>query len=253
MPALVTPSVAAAVGPGGVIPIAVGGGQVLLRAVSTGARFPTLDGDFAVADEGALSTALDAASPATGRPGEVWVSAPAGERARVAAALRRAPFTQLGVASRQAREQGLRHDPIARGSLDALAALGLVALGLALLGLLLVAVGDLRDERGELLDLEAQGSGPRALRLHVRLRAVALIVLGLVGRPGRGRAPDRARGRPRRGHGLGRGARAAAPARARLAAARRLALVDLVLGSLVVVAATAPAFRARAGRPGEAA
>jgi hypothetical protein len=31
------------------------------------------------------------------------------------------------------------------------------------------------------------------------------------------------------------------------------ALVYLVLGSLVVIAATAPAFRARAGRPGEAA
>ena len=72
---------------------------------------PTLDGDFAVADEGALSTALDAASPATGRPGEVWLSAPAGERARVAAALRRAPFTQLGVASRSAREQELRARP----------------------------------------------------------------------------------------------------------------------------------------------
>ena len=82
--------------------------------------------------------------------------------ARVAAALRRAPFAQLGVASREAREHELRHDPIARGSLDALAALGLVALALALLGLLLVAVGDLRDERGELLDLEAQGVGAGA-------------------------------------------------------------------------------------------
>jgi hypothetical protein len=224
-----------------------------VRAVATGARFPSLDGDFAVVDEGALSTALDAASPGTGRPGEVWLAAPAGERARVASALRRAPFAQLGVASRDARERAFRHDPIARGSLDALAALGLVALGLALLGLLLVAVGDLRDERGELLDLEAQGSGPRALRLHVRLRALALVVLGLVG-------------------GLAAAALLTAVAVELVAVTAsagvpvpplRLeldwpllvasALLYLVLGSLVVVAATAPAFRARAGRPGEAA
>jgi hypothetical protein len=166
--------------------------------------------------------------------------------------LRRPPFAALGVASREATARTLGRDPIARGSLAALAGLGAVALGLALLGLLLVAVGDLRDERGELLDLEAQGSGPRALRRHVRLRSLALVALGLVG-------------------GVAAAALLTAVAVDLVAVTAsagvpvpplRLGLdwpllagsaaLYLVLGALVVAAATAPAFRGRAGRPGEA-
>ena len=37
-----------------------------------------------------------------------------------------------------------------------------------------------RDERGELFDLEAQGATPAMLRQHLRLRALIVVVLGLV-------------------------------------------------------------------------
>jgi hypothetical protein len=45
-----------------------------------------------------------------------------------------------------------------------------------------VALGaDLRDERGELFDLEAQGARPSGLRQHVRLRSGGVLALGVVG------------------------------------------------------------------------
>jgi len=48
-------------------------------------------------------------------------------------------------------------------------------------GLLLVVVSDLRDERGELFDLEAQGATPQLLRRHLRLRTAFAAVFGLLG------------------------------------------------------------------------
>ena len=41
-------------------------------------------------------------------------------------------------------------------------------------------LGDLRDERGELFDLEAQGAAPSLLRRIVRLRALTVAAAGLV-------------------------------------------------------------------------
>ena len=55
----------------------------------------------------------------------------------------------------------------------------LVALVLASLGLALAVRADLRDDRGEHYDLEAQGSSPAFLRRVVRARAAALSVVGL--------------------------------------------------------------------------
>ena len=46
---------------------------------------------------------------------------------------------------------------------------------------MLAVVNDLRDERGELLDLEIQGATPAALRRHLRLRAGLVSAAGLGG------------------------------------------------------------------------
>src|SRR5207248_128805 len=40
---------------------------------------------------------------------------------------------------------------------------------------------DIRDERGELFDLEAQGAEPRTLRTHLRLRTAFVAVVGALG------------------------------------------------------------------------
>ena len=61
-----------------------------------------------------------------------------------------------------------------------------VGLVLAAVGLLLTVVGDLRDERGALFDLEAQGSTPAELRRHVLLRAAVVGGLGVAAGIGAG-------------------------------------------------------------------
>src|SRR5262249_61556042 len=88
---------------------------------------------------------------------------------------------ELTVASRADTLQRLTDDPLARGALITLAGTAAVALLLALVGLVLSVVGDVRDERGELFDLEAQGASPKTIRTHLRLRAALVAGFGTVG------------------------------------------------------------------------
>jgi putative ABC transport system permease protein len=52
---------------------------------------------------------------------------------------------------------------------------------LALVGLVLAVAGDVRDDRGELFDLEAQGASPATIRAHLRLRALLVAAFGIAG------------------------------------------------------------------------
>src|SRR4029077_9674052 len=58
---------------------------------------------------------------------------------------------------------------------------GIVAALLAAVGVLLTIIGDMRDESGELYELEVQGATPRDLQRHLLLRAAVVAVLGLAG------------------------------------------------------------------------
>ena len=107
----------------------------------------------------------------------------------MAAALGRPPFSALQVRSRDAIEARLAAQPLARGLLDVLAMSALLALVLGVAGLVLVCAADLGDERDHLVDLEAMGVGPGALRHHLLLRA-AMLVLAVFA------WSDRARARP---------------------------------------------------------
>jgi ABC-type antimicrobial peptide transport system permease subunit len=115
-------------------------------------------------------------------PNEIWLGNGSGESA---ASLHRtlgtAPFDVLRVESRAALESDLRGDPLARGALVALATAAAASLALALTGLLLLLVSDVRDERRELFDLEAQGVAPATLRRHLRIRGLVVAALGLAG------------------------------------------------------------------------
>jgi ABC-type antimicrobial peptide transport system permease subunit len=111
----------------------------------------------------------------------LWVDVPADQEAAAAEQLTRPPFSQLTVASRADTLHRLESDPLARGSLLTLAGTAAVALLLALVGLLLSVVGDVRDDRGELFDLEAQGASPATIRTHLRLRALLVAVFGIAG------------------------------------------------------------------------
>jgi hypothetical protein len=134
-----------------------------------------------LADEATAATALTADSPGAGAANEVWVDAPGGSERRLETALTRPPFDALEVTFHRRVLADLRSEPLARGTLVTLAAGAVTALVLALAGILLALVSDLRDERGELFDLEAQGAEPATLRRHLRLRAGLVALAGVVG------------------------------------------------------------------------
>ena len=170
LPVLVTPPVAAAAGADGIVPLAIEGEQVAGRIVGVVPRYPSAGEDAVVADRRTASTLLDSRSPGLGVTDELWADA-----------LPPTPPSTLAVTSRAAVLAGLRADPLARGALATLAASAGLALALALAGLVLGAAADRRDERGELFDLEAQGATPATLQRHLRLRALLVAAVGLLG------------------------------------------------------------------------
>jgi hypothetical protein len=181
VPIVVTPQLADAAGPGGVLPLTAANAAIVGRVVGVVRRAPTVTGDVVIADGPTVATALNGAAPGAGAANEAWLDAPARERTGVAAALRRPPFSALEVSAHDALLADLRSEPLARGTLLTLAGAALAALALALVGLLLVVVSDLRDERGELFDLEAQGAAPATLRRHLRLRTALMAAFGALG------------------------------------------------------------------------
>jgi hypothetical protein len=177
---LASPAVARSAGPGGTLPLDFQDVRIPARIVAVVKRFPAAeqsDEGFVVADESRLQTALDARLPGLGTPGELWISGPPSAEAR----LSRPPFSSLELASRRDVQRSLASDPLARAIVITLGAAAAVALALAVIGLWVALVSDLRDERGELFDLEAQGVSPATLRRQFRLRAAALVALGVLG------------------------------------------------------------------------
>jgi hypothetical protein len=181
MPVIASPDVASAAGGlGGRTVLDFQDTTVAARVVGVATRLPSVrSGPFVLADRGWLSTAIDANAPGEGRPNEVWLSA-SHDRA-VAAALRHPPFASLAVASRTAIQRRLATDPLAHATALALAAGGIVALALAVLGFWVAIASELRDERSDFFDLEAQGVPPGRLRAQLRTRGVILIAVGLAG------------------------------------------------------------------------
>ncbi len=182
LPVLASPDVAAAADANGRLTLSFDGGTLQARVAAVADRFPTVDsGGYVVADEPALAAALNAQQPGTGTPGELWLEPHDPARtAELDAALARPPFDVLVRSSRSGIEDGLRADPLSHGVLVTLGGAAALALALALAGLLLAVASDLRDERAELYDLEAQGVEPSTLRRELRLRAAILGGAGLL-------------------------------------------------------------------------
>ncbi|HUQ21915.1 MAG TPA: FtsX-like permease family protein [Gaiellaceae bacterium] len=181
LPVLVTRRLAAAADPQGLLPLQIAGERLTVRVVGTVRRFPGVDGQAVVGDAEALDGAVNLERPGAARLNEVWLRLTDPARASATErALSAKPFSVLEVESRRALEADAGRDPIAHGTLLALAVAAAVALALALAGILLTVLGDLRDERGELFDLEAQGASPSLLRRIVRARALAVAAAGLL-------------------------------------------------------------------------
>jgi len=182
LPVIASTRVAAAAGAGGLLPLDLEGHRLLTRVVGSAARFPSIDGDFVLGDGRALATALNTIQPGAATTNELWLEPRRGQDERkLLQTLSQPPFAVLDVQSRAALEQRLSSDPLARGSLLALTAAALVAAALALAGLLFDLIAELRDERGELFDLEAQGVTPTLLRRRLRLRSAFVVAVGALG------------------------------------------------------------------------
>ena len=179
LPILADPGTAAPAGPGGRIGLTVDDLPVVARIVGELRRFPTVGpgtGGVIVADQQALSNALDAQLPGQGRADEIWISSSRLGRLRLA--LRQAALAQLRPAFRSDIEHALLSQPLAAGVLGTLLAAGALAAALAVVGMLLVLSGPFRDRRIE-ADLEAQGIGPSAQRRELRLRLAFAAILGV--------------------------------------------------------------------------
>jgi hypothetical protein len=177
IPVVASRSLAAAAGSADVVPVRVGNAEIDVRIAAVARRFPTLTGDFFVADRTALETAANASAPGSAVADEAWLSGAPGAEASLRD---RAPFPAR-VASRAAVERSLREDPVSRGASIALVAATLVAAGLALAGLLLALSVDVRDDAAELFDLESLGFDPALLARHLWLRSAAVLGTGLLG------------------------------------------------------------------------
>jgi hypothetical protein len=179
---LVTPRLAElAGGEGQMLTLQIGGGAVPVRVARVVDRFPGAEREVVVGDRTALGTAVNTAAPGAARENEVWLDVPDGRVAGVAEALARAPFRALETTVRADVEAAARRNPLARGTLVALAGTAAVALLLAALGLALAVRADLRDDGGEHYDLESQGAPPQLLRRIVRARAASVSAAGLLG------------------------------------------------------------------------
>jgi hypothetical protein len=177
---LVTPALAElAGGVGGDLPLRVGGSVATARVAGVIERFPGAEGDVVVGDRGALRTALDTAVPGSARENEVWLDLGGDSADAVRRAFAERPLDILSSTLRTDLEAEVAADPIARGTLVALGAAALLALVLAAIGLGLAVRSELRDERGELYELEALGASPSLLRTVVRLRALGVSLAGL--------------------------------------------------------------------------
>jgi hypothetical protein len=185
VPAVVSPRMAQLAGPDRLLGVVANGEPVVFRVVAVARRFPGVaesdTSDFVVTDRPTLETALNASTPGSGFPSELWLGIDPSRRAAVDTRLGKPPFTALSVSSRAHLERSLKHEPVARAALAMLEAAALTAVVLALLGLVLGAISERRDEAAELFDLEAQGVAPASLRRQLRLRASMAGVAGALG------------------------------------------------------------------------
>lgn len=184
LPAVVSPDLAAEARADGTLDLHVGSGTIPIRVVGTADRVPTVVSDdprFVIVPLDPFIVAVASAVPGSGRPSEMWVSVPDPQRqADVRAALAKPPFRFAQVAARSDLIAAQAADPLSQAIVWAQVVAALAGLTLSIGALVMGAVTDLRDERGELADLEAQGVPPSALRWHALARTAWLAIGGSI-------------------------------------------------------------------------
>lgn len=184
LPAIASPNFARDARADGTLDLHVGGGTVPVRIVGSANWAPTITdaaARFVILPLDPLLVAIASVLPAGGRPTEMWITAPTPQRlAEVRDSLRQAPFRFAEVTARADIVAEREGDPLNQAIVWALIVAAIAGLTLSVGGLILGVVTDLRDERGELADLEAQGVPPRSLRWHALARTAWLAIGGAV-------------------------------------------------------------------------
>lgn len=184
LPAVVSPDLAREAKPDGTIDLHLGSGTIPIRVVATADRAPTVverDPRFVIVPLDPFIVALASAVPGSGRPSEMWLSVPDPQRqAEVRAALAKPPFRFAQVTARSDLVAEQAGDPLTQAIFWAQIVAALAGLTLSVGALVMGAITDLRDERGELADLEAQGVAPSSLRWHALARTAWLAVGGCI-------------------------------------------------------------------------
>ena len=151
------------------------------RVVATARRFPTVSGDFVLADREALSTALNADAPGTAVIDEIWLkSSSASDESRMKAVLSRPAFARSRTSFRGDLRAALDREPVARASI--LALLASASHGFRARSRRSCTRAQYRYPRraAELFDFEAQGATPALLRRHLRLRSLGVLGFGVL-------------------------------------------------------------------------
>ena len=184
LPAVVSPDLAAEANADGTLDLHVGSGIIPVRVVGTADRVPTVvdpEPRFVIVPYDPFIVAVASAVPGSGRPSEMWLAVPDAQRqAEVRAALAKPPFRFAQVASRSDLIAQSAGDPLTQAIVWAQVVAALAGLTLSVGALLMGAMTDLRDERGELADLEAQGVPPSSLRWHALARTAWLAIGGTI-------------------------------------------------------------------------
>jgi hypothetical protein len=184
LPAIVSPALAATAVDDR-ITVRVGEeATIQLRVIGEAEHLPTVVDQptyFAMAAIEPLAAAINADLPGSAYPTEMWIRTPDPARtAEVSATLAQPPFRSPHIVARSAIEAERSGDPLAAAIIWALVLAAAAGLALALGGIVVGALADLRDERGELADLEAQGMTTRALRQHALARTAWLVGGGIL-------------------------------------------------------------------------
>ncbi|HYH93759.1 MAG TPA: FtsX-like permease family protein [Candidatus Saccharimonadales bacterium] len=183
LPVIVSPDLAAEAAADGALDLEVANERTIpLQVVGVADRMPTVvepKPRFLVAPLDPFLVAMAGTVPGAGRPTEMWIGvSDAARLADVRTALAREPFRFAEVTARADLVAERAGDPLSQAIVWTLIVSALSGLVLSVGGLILGTVTDLRDERGELADLEAQGVTPSTLRWHALARTTWLAVGG---------------------------------------------------------------------------